>query len=145
MRHGYDLRLGHVGWPKLVYGRNSKQSHSDDEFVLKYLEDAHQAGNPVRCQSPTLELANGHCLCPKGNRFQDVATALDPTVHHNISLARHRFNHFRKDIQSAEAVVKLASAVVRYPYHVNAVLNKLGAHSRTEAVTRATRMGLIAL
>jgi DNA-binding NarL/FixJ family response regulator len=30
-------------------------------------------------------------------------------------------------------------------FHVNAVLNKLGAHSRTEAVTRATRMGLIAL
>jgi two-component system nitrate/nitrite response regulator NarL len=30
-------------------------------------------------------------------------------------------------------------------FHVNALLNKLGAHSRTEAVTRATRMGLIAL
>ena len=30
-------------------------------------------------------------------------------------------------------------------FHVNAVLGKLGAHSRTEAVTRATRMGLIAL
>ena len=30
-------------------------------------------------------------------------------------------------------------------FHVNSVLNKLEAHSRTEAVTRATRMGLIAL
>ena len=30
-------------------------------------------------------------------------------------------------------------------FHVNSVLGKLGAHSRTEAVTRATRLGLIAL
>ena len=30
-------------------------------------------------------------------------------------------------------------------FHVNSLLGKLGAHSRTEAVTRATRMGLIAL
>ena len=30
-------------------------------------------------------------------------------------------------------------------FHVNALLNKLDAHSCTEAVTRATRMGLIAL
>jgi len=30
-------------------------------------------------------------------------------------------------------------------FHVNAILGKLGAQSRTEAVTRATRMGLIIL
>ena len=30
-------------------------------------------------------------------------------------------------------------------FHVNAILNKLGVHSRTEAVTRAARTGLIAL
>ena len=30
-------------------------------------------------------------------------------------------------------------------FHVNSILGKLGAHSRTEAVTRATRLGLIAL
>jgi DNA-binding NarL/FixJ family response regulator len=30
-------------------------------------------------------------------------------------------------------------------FHVNSVLGKLGAHSSTEAVTRATRLGLIAL
>ena len=30
-------------------------------------------------------------------------------------------------------------------FHVNSLLGKLGAHSRTEAVTRATRLGLIAL
>jgi DNA-binding NarL/FixJ family response regulator len=30
-------------------------------------------------------------------------------------------------------------------FHVNAILGKLGAQSRTEAVTRATRMGLISL
>ena len=30
-------------------------------------------------------------------------------------------------------------------FHVNAILSKLGARSRTEAVTRATRMGLILL
>lgn len=30
-------------------------------------------------------------------------------------------------------------------FHVNAILNKLGVHSRTEAVTRAARSGLIAL
>ena len=30
-------------------------------------------------------------------------------------------------------------------FHVNAILGKLGAQSRTEAVTRATRMGLITL
>lgn len=30
-------------------------------------------------------------------------------------------------------------------FHVNAILSKLGAHSRTEAVTRAARAGLIAL
>lgn len=30
-------------------------------------------------------------------------------------------------------------------FHINAILNKLGAQSRTEAVTLATRMGLIAL
>ena len=30
-------------------------------------------------------------------------------------------------------------------FHVNAVMSKLGAQSRTEAVTRATRMGLISL
>ena len=30
-------------------------------------------------------------------------------------------------------------------FHVNAILSKLGAQSRTEAVTRATRMGLITL
>jgi DNA-binding NarL/FixJ family response regulator len=30
-------------------------------------------------------------------------------------------------------------------FHVNAILTKLGAQSRTEAVVRATRMGLIAL
>ena len=30
-------------------------------------------------------------------------------------------------------------------FHVNAILSKLGAQSRTEAVTRAMRMGLITL
>jgi DNA-binding NarL/FixJ family response regulator len=30
-------------------------------------------------------------------------------------------------------------------FHVNSMLGKLGAHSRTEAVTRATRLGLITL
>ena len=30
-------------------------------------------------------------------------------------------------------------------FHVNAILTKLSAQSRTEAVVRATRMGLIAL
>jgi DNA-binding NarL/FixJ family response regulator len=30
-------------------------------------------------------------------------------------------------------------------FHINAILNKLGAQSRTEAVTLATRMGLITL
>jgi DNA-binding NarL/FixJ family response regulator len=30
-------------------------------------------------------------------------------------------------------------------FHVNAVLGKLGAQSRTEAVVRATRLGLILL
>ena len=30
-------------------------------------------------------------------------------------------------------------------FHVNAILGKLGAQSRTEAVTRATRLGLILL
>ena len=30
-------------------------------------------------------------------------------------------------------------------FHVNAIMGKLGAQSRTEAVTRATRMGLILL
>ena len=30
-------------------------------------------------------------------------------------------------------------------FHVNAMLGKLGAQSRTEAVTRATRLGLILL
>ncbi len=30
-------------------------------------------------------------------------------------------------------------------FHVNAILGKLGAQSRTEAVTLATRMGLITL
>jgi DNA-binding NarL/FixJ family response regulator len=30
-------------------------------------------------------------------------------------------------------------------FHVNAILNKLGAQSRTDAVVRATRMGLIRL
>ena len=30
-------------------------------------------------------------------------------------------------------------------FHVNAILGKLGAQSRTEAVTRATRMGQITL
>ncbi|MCI0846819.1 MAG: response regulator transcription factor, partial [Chloroflexi bacterium] len=30
-------------------------------------------------------------------------------------------------------------------FHVNSILGKLGAQSRTEAVTRATRLGLILL
>ncbi|PJF32790.1 MAG: helix-turn-helix transcriptional regulator, partial [Phototrophicales bacterium] len=30
-------------------------------------------------------------------------------------------------------------------FHVNAILSKLGAQSRTEAVVRATRLGLIIL
>jgi len=30
-------------------------------------------------------------------------------------------------------------------FHVNAILGKLGAHTRTEAVTRAARLGLIVL
>ena len=30
-------------------------------------------------------------------------------------------------------------------FHVNAILAKLGAQSRTEAVVRATRMGLVLL
>ena len=41
--------------------------------------------------------------------------------------------------------VRLGISEHTVKFHVNAVLNKLGAHSRTEAVTRATRMGLIAL
>jgi two-component system, NarL family, nitrate/nitrite response regulator NarL len=41
--------------------------------------------------------------------------------------------------------VRLGISEHTVKFHVNALLNKLGAHSRTEAVTRATRMGLIAL
>ena len=41
--------------------------------------------------------------------------------------------------------VRLGISEHTVKFHVNAVLNKLGAHSRTEAVTRATRMGLIVL
>ena len=41
-----------------------------------------------------------------------------------------------RDLNISEHTVK---------FHVNAILGKLGAQSRTEAVTRATRMGLISL
>ncbi len=41
------------------------------------------------------------------------------------------------------AKLKISEHTVKF--HVNAILTKLGAQSRTEAVVRATRMGLIAL
>jgi len=40
---------------------------------------------------------------------------------------------------------KLSISEHTVKFHVNAILTKLGAQSRTEAVVRATRAGLIAL
>ena len=48
-------------------------------------------------------------------------------------------------LSNKEIARRLGTSEHTVKFHVNAILGKLGAHSRTEAVTRAARLGLIIL
>ena len=48
-------------------------------------------------------------------------------------------------LSNKDIAARLAISEHTVKFHVNAILGKLGAHSRTEAVTRAARLGLLIL
>ncbi|MCS7070294.1 MAG: response regulator transcription factor [Anaerolinea sp.] len=48
-------------------------------------------------------------------------------------------------LPNKQIAIKLSISEHTVKFHVNAILTKLGAQSRTEAVVRATRLGWIAL
>jgi DNA-binding NarL/FixJ family response regulator len=54
-------------------------------------------------------------------------------------------NLIAEGLPNKNIAAKLGISEHTVKFHVNAILTKLGAQSRTEAVVRATRMGLIAL
>lgn len=54
-------------------------------------------------------------------------------------------HHLAEGLSNKEIARKLIISEHTVKFHINAILGKLGAQSRTEAVVRATRLGLVAL
>ena len=74
-----------VTWLMLV---TPDQAHGTDQLVLQDLQHAHHAVLAAGGQAPALQPAQGHDVGAQGDRFQDVAAALHPTVHDDARSAR---------------------------------------------------------
>lgn len=70
---------------------------------------------------------------------------LDPLIDALTPRELEVINLIAEGLPNKNIAVKLGISEHTVKFHVNAILTKLGAQSRTEAVVRATRMGLIAL
>ncbi len=75
-------------------------------------------------------------------RFYSAAVALaEPLSARELEVLRY----LAEGLSNKEIARKMAISENTIKFHVNAILGKLGAQSRTEAVVRATRAGLVLL
>ncbi len=83
----------------------------------------------------------GEGLLPEGS-----ATATLPTLHENLTPRESEVLQLLAEGLTNKAIAqRLAISDHTVKFHVNAIMGKLSAQSRTEAVVRATRLGLILL
>src|SRR4051812_25998619 len=78
-------------------------------------------------------------------RALDPERSPDPLIDALTPRELEVINLIAEGLPNKNIAVKLGISEHTVKFHVNAILTKLGAQSRTEAVVRATRMGLIAL
>ena len=78
-------------------------------------------------------------------RALNPESAPDPLIDALTPRELEVINLIAEGLPNKNIATKLGISEHTVKFHVNAILTKLGAQSRTEAVVRATRMGLIAL
>jgi DNA-binding NarL/FixJ family response regulator len=116
-----------------------------------------QDANPERLAAALISLAQGlvvltpafaeaqatHALTPSLNPGAGIDGMLPPeTLTPRESEVLHLI---AEGLPNKTIALQLSISEHTVKFHVNAILTKLGAQSRTEAVVRATRAGLIAL
>ena len=68
-----------------------------------------------------------------------------PLVEQLTAREREVLQHLAEGLSNKAIALRLGISEHTIKFHVNAIMSKLGAQSRTEAVVRATQLGLIML
>ena len=76
-----------------------------------------------------------------------ASAALIETSPHDMLTSREQevLRLLAEGLANKQIAVRLSISEHTVKFHVNAIMGKLGVQSRTEAVVRATRLGMIAL
>lgn len=121
---------------------------TSDVPILLLTSDAasSHAANGVLSRSATAEQIDValHAIA-EGLRVTDAATAvpnqIEPLTHRELEV----LHHLAEGLTNKEIAQRLAISEHTVKFHVNAILAKLGADTRTEAVVHAARLGIVVL
>src|SRR5207245_6816189 len=119
VRFGDRLRWAHVLRRHLVHAGQARQAHGADQLVLEDLEHTHAPGDATGGQAPALQAAERYHVRAERDRLQDVAPALHATIDDDARAAGDGLDNLGQRLQAAEAVIDLASAMVRCPAAVD--------------------------
>ena len=155
-----DVVVWDLGWDAAeVLEQLTSLADSEPPTVVLTADEAHAADawaagarGVLPRDTDSATLMNALLAVSEGLAVFDPGIAAAPRVHSDPP-ARAEVTPRELDVLNLMAEGLPNKTIARHlsisehtvKFHVNAVLSKLGAHSRTEAVTRATRMGLIAL
>ena len=163
-----DALVVDMGWDSSVMRRRLSQLESDLPLLLIANDDDFQALTSLlqdlrvfarfalllRESSPDAiiaaldALAAGLCVIdPQLSALFDAPGRIadEPTANPLTAREQEVLQHLARGSTNRAIALELGITQHTVKFHVNAIMGKLGAQSRTEAVVRATRLGLIAL
>lgn len=142
----YLVELGDIGLP--VVGLLSDESQASDAQVAGVLGLLPRDTGPERLVAALMAVAQGLAvldpsLVPPllGTRDQPVPPLVEELTPRELEV----LDLLAEGLSNKAIALRLGISEHTVKFHVNAVMGKLGAQSRTEAVVRATRLGLILL
>src|SRR5262249_16190663 len=91
--------------------------------VFDDLEHADNAVSTAGREPPALQPPERYHVRAQRQRLHDIATALHPAVDDDARASAHRLHNLGQDVERAQLVVELSTAVVRHPDIVDAMLD----------------------
>jgi len=123
VRWGHRFGLRHVGRTELIDAGDSDQAHRAGHLVFENFQHPDEPIASGRRQSPGLQFAQGDGINSHGQRFDDVASALDATIEHNSRPALHSGHDLGQHVHCSQRMVWLTATMIGDPNDVHAVLN----------------------
>ena len=128
-RHG-GRRRRHIMRRQLIQGCHAEKAQGDRQLGFQQFQHAHHTGLTVGGQRAAHHAAEPDQIGAKGDRFGDIAAALDAPVDDDLGLAIDGGDHFRQQRHRALAMVDLPAAMVGDPKDFDPHLHCLDRVSR---------------